>query len=288
MKFGVVVGHVPKKITLICSLFLRRGGAIHCRVTGVRRYSADLQHGGLEIPCILKFEVDTKGEQLLYLLDKTQKLVSSAFLFKDDKTQSSKQLHLKEECEATEDEVPETKKMKLFGSETLIDWQRDIIKGEMLSDIPINVAQRLLKKQFPYLTGLQPTVYQQKNQIAGGTMVENQLQIIHSRGNHWIVASSVGCIEGTVNIYDSLYTSLDETVVSSLFHARTNMRMQPMQKQVGGTDCGLFAIAVISAIAYGIDPSQLQFKQEEMREHLLNCFKNDIISLQLIILIIYY
>ena len=115
-------------------------------------------------------------------------------------------------------------------------------------------------------------------------ILENQLQVIHCRGNHWIVASSVGCTKGTVNIYDSIYASLDEptkTVVSSLFHARTNMHMQPLQKQVGATDCGLFAIA---AIAYGKDPSQLQFKQEEMRQHLLNCFKNDIISLQLIII----
>ena len=57
-------------------------------------------------------------------------------------------------------------------------WQMDIMKGEMLSDIPINVAQRLLKKQLPNLRGLQPTVYQQKNQTARGVMVENKLQIM--------------------------------------------------------------------------------------------------------------
>ena len=38
--------------------------------------------------------------------------------------------------------------------------------GKMLSDIPINIAQRLLKKQFPDLKGLQPTVYQQRTQTA--------------------------------------------------------------------------------------------------------------------------
>ena len=53
-----------------------------------------------------------------------------------------------------------------------------------------------------------------------------------------------------MNVYDSLYTSLDETtkvVVSSMFHTHC-INMQPLQKQVGGTDCGLFAIAVITAI----------------------------------------
>ena len=281
LKSGIVVGHVPKKISSICSLFLRRGGAIRCTVTGARRYSADLQQGGFEIPCILKFESGTDSEKTRYLLDKTKKLVSSAL--PKDKRPSEQVVH-KEEGESSVDEVPETKKIKLSVSESenVTDWQRDIMRGEMLSDIAINIAQRLLKKQFPNLTGLQPTLYQLKDQTDEGVILENQLQVIHCRGNHWIVASSVGCTKGTVNIYDSIYASLDEstkTVVSSLFHARTNMHMQPLQKQVGATDCGLFAIAVISAIAYGKDLSQLQFKQEEMRQHLLNCFKNENITL---------
>ena len=106
----------------------------------------------------------------------------------------------------------------------------------MLSDIPINIAQSLIKKQFPDIKGLQPTVYQQRNQTMEDGTVQldstNQLQIIHCRGNHWIVASSVGCTKGTVNIYDSLYTSLDETtilLVSSLFGCQ--YKMQPLQKQ---------------------------------------------------------
>ena len=69
----------------------------------------------------------------------------------------------------------------------------------------------------------------------------------------------------------SLYTSLDET--------RINMQIQPLQEQVGGTDCGLFAIAVITAIAHGKDPSQLQVKHEERRDHLLKCFKDEHITL---------
>lgn len=46
-----VVGHLPKKISRLCSLFLRRGGSIMSTVTGRRRYSSDLSQGGLEIPC---------------------------------------------------------------------------------------------------------------------------------------------------------------------------------------------------------------------------------------------
>ena len=54
---GTIVGHLPKKISLPCSLFIQRGGTILCRVTGRRHYSVDLLQGGLEIPyfCVQKF-----------------------------------------------------------------------------------------------------------------------------------------------------------------------------------------------------------------------------------------
>ena len=54
-EFGIVVGHVPRKISAVCSLFLLRGGSINCKVTGSRRYSSDLPQGGLELPCCLTF-----------------------------------------------------------------------------------------------------------------------------------------------------------------------------------------------------------------------------------------
>ena len=49
------VGHVPRNISSICSIFIRRGGSILCTVKGPRQYSSDLPQGGLEIPCTLEF-----------------------------------------------------------------------------------------------------------------------------------------------------------------------------------------------------------------------------------------
>ena len=50
-----IVGHVPGAISTLCSVFLRRGGIIHCVVSGNRQYSRDLHQGGLEVPCKLYF-----------------------------------------------------------------------------------------------------------------------------------------------------------------------------------------------------------------------------------------
>jgi len=49
---GDIVGHVPRKISSVCSLYIRRGGEIHCRVTSSRRFSADLEQEGLEVPIV--------------------------------------------------------------------------------------------------------------------------------------------------------------------------------------------------------------------------------------------
>ena len=59
-KGRTVVGHLPRRLSRLCALFIRRGGSIHCSPTGKRRYSADLPQGGLEIPCILYFKGDAK------------------------------------------------------------------------------------------------------------------------------------------------------------------------------------------------------------------------------------
>ena len=50
------VGHLPRKLSQMCTLFLRRGGTKHCIIMGGRRYSRDLPQGGVKIPCKLLFQ----------------------------------------------------------------------------------------------------------------------------------------------------------------------------------------------------------------------------------------
>lgn len=57
LKDRTIVGHLPRKVSRVCSLFLRRGGRIDCVVTGTWRYSPQ---GGLEVPCKLLFSAKTE------------------------------------------------------------------------------------------------------------------------------------------------------------------------------------------------------------------------------------
>ena len=57
-----MVGHVPRTISSVCSIFIRRGGNIVCRITGSREYSSDLEQGGLQLPCELTFSIADSQE----------------------------------------------------------------------------------------------------------------------------------------------------------------------------------------------------------------------------------
>ena len=48
----------------------------------------------------------------------------------------------------------------------------------------------------------------------------------------------------------------------------------PVQNQVGGSDCGLFAMAFAVSICLGVNPSKFIYDQEKMRRHLTECLEN--------------
>ena len=84
MKLGIIVGHLPKKISVTCSLFLRKGGAILCQVMDeIQKHSVDLVQGGLEIQCLLIFSskkrdfLDKLQKLLAFIIEKVEEMVKS-------------------------------------------------------------------------------------------------------------------------------------------------------------------------------------------------------------------
>ena len=119
--------------------------------------------------------------------------------------------------EAPSKDEPPKKKMKHDSKDD--GTSSKLISNEKLSDLHINLAQQLLKQQFPQLNGLQCTLFQSKKHV--GKPLKDQLQVIHCHSrNHWIVGSTIRCKDGVVNICDSVYSTLDEEtkeVIANLF-----------------------------------------------------------------------
>ena len=52
-----------------------------------------------------------------------------------------------------------------------------------------------------------------------------------------------------------------------------------MQKQIGGKDRGLFAIANTIALINGVDPVTVKFQQAKMRKHLQQCLESSFFTM---------
>ena len=260
---GRVVGHVPRKISPVCAIFIQRGGSITCTVSGHRRYSADLEQGGLEIPCNIKFSTSSSVEK-----EKAEKLVIAALSYNG--TDGLPHQELKAEPETTNAnagrvcgeiammvEKPDQLGGEVMNVEDLenessigppptkksrLDYEA-IIMGEMLSDIHINLAQSVLKVQFNKLNGFESTLYQGKEVKWTEEKITSKIQIVHCKDRkHWILATTVGCPRDVVKVYDSMFSFLDQetkAVIKNLFTVSNSLlqiKVMKSQKQSGCTD----------------------------------------------------
>ena len=154
---------------------------------------------------------------------------------------------------------------------------------QWLNDRHIAAAQYLLKQQHPDVSGLQPTVLQLTRTFDIHRDCEF-VQCLNVSSNHWITVSTIGCPPGFSNMYDSMHlkttTSLKTIIADMMFFDKKAIKIRNVhiQQQIGGSDCGLFAIANTVALYHGKDPGTLLFNQKVMREHLRKCFVAGILT----------
>ena len=310
----VVVGHLPRKFSAVFWSFLRNG-SITCRIIGRRRYSRDLVQGGLEVPCTLVFKGDpTRVDKVKGLLNK--KTISQAETLKDQVVSQAETkdraagygernndpITIGSDIEYNQDDgdvddqelLLSPKRPRIaYGSEP--EWVRVgrmnlqlkdkeiILQGLRLTDNHMNASQKLLKKQFASIEGLCNTL---KVTIKCYTAwIPNYLQILHSRGDHWITLTTIGCSDNHIFVFDSLYDNVDDATKNAVDRIFTGSHLSyctpPVPKQQGPVDCGLYAIAYAAYLAYGKDPCKLtthHFKHETMRCHLVKCIEQGLLT----------
>ena len=152
-----------------------------------------------------------------------------------------------------------------------------------LNDTIIFAAQSILKDQFS-IHGLQSTHLSQFQPVPPYNPF---VQILHVHNSHWITVSnsSFGCgstshFGDCVKIYDSANPSnvsltVQNTICSIMKPKSSTLTFEVVnvQSQMNTYDCGIFAIAFSTEIAYGHNPVLMQYDASLMRKHLIFCLE---------------
>ena len=179
-----------------------------------------------------------------------------------------------DECEITGKFDVESERLKEFKRLDENDFSTILSPEGWLDCTIIQNAHVKLKQVNPLIEGFQrPTL----------GPVRNFVQILHTGNHHWVCVTSIGCQPGIVNLYDSLFhevveTEVEEQVKSLLPENFVGITNVPVQQQLNGSDCGVFAIAFATCLVYGIKPEGVTFDIPKMRPHLLHCLNAHLIT----------
>ena len=145
-----------------------------------------------------------------------------------------------------------------------------------LHDSEIYAGEILLKKAFPLIGGLNDPA--QIGPLVVPAMSEF-VQIINV-GAHWVSLSTISCTPGVVKVYDIACTGKPNNVVIEhacrmILHTGPEVTFvyEKVQKQLGSSDCGLFALAFATDLCHGLDPTKQSYNQEMMHRHFVGCLE---------------
>ena len=184
-----------------------------------------------------------------------------------------------------------------ISSLNLYNDDKRILESETwLNDNIIYAAQSLLKKQTKgEIFGFQSTQLCKKmHQFRAITGLSKFIQILHINDNHWICVSNIsfrgsGMQKDSVDVYDSLFYNSRSTFVKfstrklicSFFKSPSDVMtfdLVNIKLQDDDYNCGLFAIACATELAFGSDPAVCNWDDTKMRSHLKCCLEKGSMS----------
>lgn len=161
---------------------------------------------------------------------------------------------------------------------------KELCDGNILiSDAIINSAQKKLKLQYSHIHGFSNVVHLLTAAISScddnefGLNEGKFVQILFNGINHWVCLSNVFSSESEVFMYDSIRNANSFTnpcirkQVAFCIKGNVEIINIPVQAQIGGMDCGAFAIANAVSLCCNINPDSKSYNQSMMRNHLHSC-----------------
>ena len=149
--------------------------------------------------------------------------------------------------------------------------------GDWLDDMHMDAASSLLSSQFPSLCGFYSTLLGQN--LSFPVTRESFIQILNAGGNHWITVEHTQSF--SVNVFDSKFCTIPMDVkmqIAALLcctSSRITTRFHKTQSQIGSSDCGVFAIAFATDLAFGLKSASHHYEQDKLRPHFLECLKSE-------------
>lgn len=163
-----------------------------------------------------------------------------------------------------------------------------ISSGAKLGDEHVNAGNQLLRSQYHDIQGLCTPVLGQKLCFPEFNGLEGYagcayLQVLHTGADHWITIEILSDEE--VRVYDSMflkptYHTLKQiaSIVKSRHH-QIQLSLAKVQFQKTANDCGVYALAFLTDLCHGIDPTTCDYASaQELRKHLIHCFKQGTMS----------
>ena len=149
-----------------------------------------------------------------------------------------------------------------------------------LNDRTMDAAQKLICKEIGTMDSYQSVLNsERKTENPYQPVSQEHVQLLH----HWFLTF---CSNGRVQICNSLRSSLTPSSKKSIRLLYKNyvpnggerMTFLPVQKQPDGYNCGAFVIAYAAELLDGQCRSDAVFDGNEMREHLITCLENQILT----------
>ncbi|CAF5027450.1 unnamed protein product [Rotaria sp. Silwood1] len=157
-----------------------------------------------------------------------------------------------------------------------LDSIRDVCdKTTWLTDFHIYLFFELLHKQFSNVNGLCGPA--QIHLYTGS--LQNSIFIFNANNNHWLTISNINCDNNVWKIYDSL--SYPKESIIKFFkdilpdEEKVSVSFEHVQQQIGGNDCGLFALAFATSLCYKDVPSLMFYDQISLRDHYVKCIESN-------------
>ena len=146
---------------------------------------------------------------------------------------------------------------------------------EWLNDRIIYAGQLLIRQICPDVGGLSDPLLAEALRLHCKGKVF--CQVLYNGSHHWITASSKNCSKNVVRVYDGMHqvpsVAIKQQIAALCLSSEPTLDIQCMnvERQRGGFDCGLLALAYATSICMDQDPVNVVYEQTRLRAHLLNC-----------------